>query len=139
MTEPEQIDKDIDISSSTDFGKKKNNSSRRKYPAIVWVLSIFAVVLIAILIFPADNSGSFNTSISSEEQDLRNLMSSIAGDIHEYSDLNGKLPMIPGDMEIPSQNIVYTAEDDSSWLLISGDSLIYYSDMDPLEFAEGDI
>ncbi|MCD4774431.1 MAG: hypothetical protein K8S15_00090 [Candidatus Aegiribacteria sp.] len=139
MTEAEQLDKDIDISSPTDSLDRGNGSRKRKLPGIVWILSIFAVVMIVILILPADNSGSFNTSISSEELELRDLMYTIASDIHEYSRLNGKLPIIPGDMEIPSQYIVYTAEDDSSWLLISGDSLIYYSDMDPLEFAKGEI
>jgi len=137
MTEMEQLDKGIDIPGTVDSMKKKNSSSRGKHSAIVWILSIFAVVLIVILIFPADNSGSFNTSISSEELDLRDLMSTIASDIHEYTRLNGKLPLTPEEIDIPSESITYTVEDDSSWLLISGDSLIYYSDMDPLEFAEG--
>lgn len=139
MTEAEQLDKDIDISSPIDSMKKKSNSSRGKYAAIVWILAIFAVVLIVILIFPADNSGSFNTDISSEELELRELMFTIAIDIHEYSELNGRLPLVPEEIDVPSQSITYSAEDDSSWLLMSGDSLIYYSDMDPLEFAEGEI
>lgn len=139
MTEAEQLDKDIEISSPTDFSDRNSGSRKRKFSGIVWILSIFAVVLIAIMILPKDNSGSFNTEISSEELELRDLMYTIACDIHEYFRLNGKLPMIPGEMEIPSQNIVYTIEDEACWFLTSGDSLIYYSDMDPLEFAKGEI
>lgn len=139
MPESEQIDKDIDISSSIDSRKSSGVSRKRKIPGLVWILSIFAVALIAILILPSGNSGSFNTDISSGEKELRDLMYSIACDIHEYSMLNGRLPQIPEEMEISSQAVTYTAEDDSSWFLQSGDSLIYYSDMDPIEFAEGEI
>lgn len=139
MTEPEQIDKDIDISSSMDSSKKSSGSRKRKVPGIVWILSIFAIVLIVIMILPSGNSNSFSTDISSGEQELRDLMCSIACDIHEYSRLNGKLPQIPEEIDISLQGVNYTAEDDSSWFLQSGDSLIYYSDMDPIEFAEGRI
>ncbi len=139
MTEPEQIDKDIDISSSIDSRKRSGGSRKRKIPGIVWILSIFAIALIVVLILPTDNSSSFNTDISSEEQELRDLIYSIACDIHEYYQLNGRLPLIPEDIDISSHAVTFAAEDDSSWFLQSGDSLIYYSDMDPMEFAKGEI
>ena len=139
MPEPEQIDKDIDIPSLADSSKRSGGSRRKKVSKIIWFLSIFAIVLILILVLPSGNSNSFNTDISAEEQELRDLMYFYACDIHEYFRLNGKLPQIPGEIEISSQDISYTAEDDSSWFLASGDSLIYYSDMDPDEFAEGEI
>ena len=66
-------------------------------------------------------------------------MCAIACDIHEYTSLNGKLPQIPEEINISLQGVNYTVEDDSSWFLQSGDSLLYYSDMDPIEFAEGNI
>lgn len=139
MPEPEQIDKDIDIPSLADSRKRNDGSRKRKVSGIVWILSIFAVVLIVILILPPGNSNSFNTDISSEEQELRSMMYSIACEIHEYYQLNGRLPRVPEDIDIPSQAVTYTEEDDSSWFLASGDGLIYYSDMDPMEFAEGEI
>ena len=139
MPEPEQIDKDIDIPSLADSRKRTDGSMKRKVSGIVWILSIFAIVLIVILILPSGNSNSFTTDISSEEQELRDIMYSIACDIHEFSRLNERLPRIPEEIEISSQDITYTAEDDSSWYLTSGSGLIYYSDMDPVEFAEGEI
>ncbi|MCK4671020.1 MAG: hypothetical protein KAT47_00665 [Candidatus Aegiribacteria sp.] len=139
MTEPEQIDKDIDISSSIESSKRSGGPRKRKVPGIVWIFSIFAIAIIVILILPSDNSSSFNTDISSEEQELRDTMYSIACDIHEYYQLNGRLPRIPEDINISSQAVTYAEEDDSSWVLTSGDSLTYYSDMDPMEFAEGEI
>lgn len=139
MPEPEQIDKDIDIPSLIDSRKMSGDSRKRKVSGIVWILSVFAIVLIVILIMPSGNSNSFNTDISSEEQELRDMMYSIACDIHEYSRLNGRLPRIPEDIDISSQAVTYTEEDDSSWFLTSGSGLIYYSDMDPIEFAEGEI
>ncbi len=139
MTEPEQIDKDIDISSSIESSKRNSGSRKRKVPGIIWILSIFAVVLIVILILPSGNSNSFNTDISAEEQELRDTMCSIACDIHEYSRLNGRIPRIPEDLDINLHAVTYTAEDDSSWFLTSGDGLTYYSDMDTIEFAEGEI
>ncbi|MCK5064696.1 MAG: hypothetical protein KAQ97_05400 [Candidatus Fermentibacteraceae bacterium] len=139
MTEPEQIDKDIDISSPIDPRKRNGGPRKRKASGIVWILSIFAIGLIVILILPSGDSISFNTDMSSEEQELRDMMYSIACDIHEYYQLNGRLPLVPEEIDISAQAITYTAEDDSSWFLQSGDSLIYYSDMDPMEFAKGEI
>ena len=137
MTEFEQIDRDIDTSSPADSIKKHTNTKKRKASGMIWILSIFAVAVIVILILPADNSGSFNTNISSEEMEIRDLMYLVACDIHEFSQLNGNLPQIPEDIELPSQAITYTIEDNSSWFLASGDTILYYSDMDPIEFAEG--
>lgn len=139
MTEPEQIDKDIDISSRIEAGKRNGGPGKRKIPGIVWILSIFAIALIVVLILPTDNSSSFNKNISSGEQELRDLMYSIACDIHEFYQLYGRLPIIPVDFDLSSHDVIFTAEDDSSWILQSGDSLIYYSDMDPMEFAEGEL
>ncbi len=139
MTESEQIDKDIDISSSIDSQTKRGNPSKQKFSRIIWILSITAFLFILILIFPTGDSGSFNTEISSTEQALRDSMYSIACDIHDYFNLNGNLPLVLEDINVSSLSITYTVEDDSSWALMSGDSLIYYSDMDPVEFASGEI
>ncbi len=139
MTEFEQIDKDIDIRGSADSAKMNSHPVRRKVPGIIWIISIFVITLIVILVLPTDESGAFITAISPEELELRDLMCSFAGEIHEYVRLNEKLPLIPGDMEIPSQHFVFTAEDESYWSLSSGDTLIYDCDMDPAAFASGDI
>ncbi|MCD4847166.1 MAG: hypothetical protein K8R76_03130 [Candidatus Aegiribacteria sp.] len=139
MSEPEQIDRDIDIPDQVDSRKSSDGSRKKKVSGIIWILSIFAIVLIVILILPSGSSNSFNTDISSEEQELRDMIYTIACDIHEYHRLNGRLPQIPEEIEISSQAITYTEEDDSHWFLMSGDDLIYYSDMDPMEFAKGEI
>ncbi len=139
MTESEQIDSDIDISRPVDSGSGYGNSGKRRNSRIVWILTIMAILLAVILILPSGNSNSFNSEMSTEEQGMRSLMFSVACDIHDYYDVNGVLPQIPGDIDIPSDNLTFTVEDESSWFIMSGDSLIYYSDMDPTEFAEGDI
>ncbi|NOQ23362.1 MAG: hypothetical protein GQ565_12050 [Candidatus Aegiribacteria sp.] len=139
MTELEQIDRDIDIPDPFDSRKRSDGSRKKKFFGVVCVLSVFAVVLIVILILPSGDSNSFNTDFSSEEQELRSIMCSIACEIHEYSRMNGRLPRIPEDIDISSQAVTYTEEDDSSWFLQSPDGIIYYSDMDPVEFEKGEI
>lgn len=139
MTDSEQIDIDIDVSGQMDSRKEYGGSGKRKNTGIIWILSIFTIALVVLLVLPGDNSAAFNTEISSEELEIRDSMYTIAIDIHEYFSLNGELPLIPEDIDISLQSVTYTIEDDSSWFLMSGDSLIYYSDMDPIEFAKGEI
>lgn len=139
MTELEQIDRDINIPDPLDSRKKGDSSKRRIVSGVAWILSAFALILIVILILPLDGSNLFNTDFSSEEQEIRSVMCSIAFEIHEYSRLNGRLPRIPEDIDISSQAVTYTEEEDSSWFLQSGDSIIYYSDMDLVAFEKGEI
>jgi hypothetical protein len=139
MTESEQIDRDIDVSAAVDSEGGYGDSGKRRVSRIVWILTLMAIVLVVLLILPSGSSNSFNTEMSPEERSMRGLMFSIACDIHEYYDINGMLPQIPEDIDILSENVTYTIEDESSWFIMSGDSLIYYSDMDPVEFAEGEI
>ncbi len=111
MTEPEQIDKDIDISSPVYSGNGHGKTGKRSVSGIVWFFGITVILLVAVLILLSGNTSSFNTEMLPEEKEMRSLMISVAFDIHEYYDQNGILPLIPGDINIPSENITFTAED----------------------------
>lgn len=139
MTELEQIDRNISIPDTLESRKKSKSSRKKIASGVVWILSALALILIVILILPSGGSNSFNTDFSSEEQEIRSVMSSIAFEIHEYTRLNGRPPRIPEDIDIPLHAVTYSEEGDSSWLLQSGDSIVYYSDMDLVAFEKGEI
>ena len=138
MSEPIQLDKDIDQSTFEQSGPG-SVKPRTSFPRLLLIMSAGAVVLVIILLISGNGTGSFRHDPSAGEQAMRDSIFSYALAIQDFFETKGRLPSIPGDLTLSTPGIVYTTEGDSTWSLDAGDSLGYDSDMNLEEFRRGDI
>ncbi|GEM_PF-3909903 len=141
MGEPIQLDKGIPENvlefseNGDDEGKDKKRNGMRILLVLIAVIA--GVAMVVALSFTS--GGSFRENPSPGEQAIRDSLYVLAQNIHQFYEMSGRLPEIPGDLHSSVPGLVYVIEDDSTWFIEVGDSIELDFETDLEQFKKAEI